>query len=62
MEIPDVLVVTKPCLGSAALRSRRDLDAALRALGGRRAATKLLTGHGALDVPALTRAVKAAAL
>ncbi|MEY2441770.1 MAG: GTPase [bacterium] len=33
MEIPDVLVVTKADLGAVALRSRRDLHAALRALG-----------------------------
>ena len=35
MEIPDVLVVTKADLGAAALRSRRDLNAALRSLGAR---------------------------
>jgi LAO/AO transport system kinase len=34
MEIPDVLVVTKADLGTVALQSRRDLDAALRSLGG----------------------------
>jgi LAO/AO transport system kinase len=33
MEIPDVLVVTKADLGVIALRARRDLHAALRALG-----------------------------
>jgi LAO/AO transport system kinase len=33
METPDVLVVTKADLGQIALRSRRDLNAALRALG-----------------------------
>ncbi len=33
MEIPDVLVVTKADLGPAAMRSRRDLNAALRSLG-----------------------------
>jgi LAO/AO transport system kinase len=33
MEIPDVLVVTKADLGKVALRSRRDLNAALRSLG-----------------------------
>jgi LAO/AO transport system kinase len=33
MEIPDVLVVTKADLGDIALRTRRDLHAALRALG-----------------------------
>ena len=33
MEIPDVLVVTKADLGVVAQSSRRDLDAALRALG-----------------------------
>jgi LAO/AO transport system kinase len=33
MEIPDVLVVTKADLGAVALRSRRDLHAALRSLG-----------------------------
>jgi len=33
MEIPDVLVVTKADLGAVAQSSRRDLDAALRALG-----------------------------
>jgi len=35
MEIPDVLVVTKADLGPPALRSRRDLNAALRSLGER---------------------------
>lgn len=35
MEIPDVLVVTKADLGTVALRSRRDLNAALRSLGER---------------------------
>jgi LAO/AO transport system kinase len=35
MEIPDVLVVTKADLGQVALRSRRDLNAALRSLGAR---------------------------
>ncbi len=35
MEIPDVLVVTKADLGAVALRSRRDLHAALRSLGAR---------------------------
>jgi len=34
MEIPDVLVVTKADLGQIALRTRRDLAAALRSLGG----------------------------
>lgn len=38
MEIPDVLVVTKADLGAIALRSRRDLSAALRSLGGEGAA------------------------
>ena len=62
MEIPDVPVVTKADLGVAALRSWHDLIAALRALGGRRAATKQLAAQdGALDVPALTRALEAAA-
>jgi LAO/AO transport system kinase len=35
MEIPDLLVVTKADLGPLALRTRRDLGAALRALGSR---------------------------
>src|SRR3954463_15022712 len=35
MEVPDVLVVTKADLGDVALRSRRDLSAALRSLGSR---------------------------
>lgn len=35
MEVPDVLVVTKADMGDAALRARRDLAAALRALGSR---------------------------
>jgi len=35
MEVPDVLVVTKADLGDVALRARRDLAAALRALGKR---------------------------
>jgi LAO/AO transport system kinase len=35
MEVPDVLVVTKADLGDVALRARRDLSAALRALGAR---------------------------
>jgi len=33
MEVPDVLVVTKADLGEIALRARRDLQAALRAVG-----------------------------
>jgi len=36
METPDVLVVTKSDLGQPALRSHRDLSAALRSLGNRR--------------------------
>lgn len=35
MEVPDVLVVTKADLGQIALRARRDLSSALRALGSR---------------------------
>jgi LAO/AO transport system kinase len=35
MEIPDVLVVTKADLGQVAVRTRRDLIAALRSLGSR---------------------------
>jgi len=35
MEIPDVLVVTKSDLGQVAMRSRRDLNGALRSLGER---------------------------
>jgi len=35
MEIPDVLVVTKADLGQVAMRTRRDLSAALRSLGAR---------------------------
>jgi LAO/AO transport system kinase len=35
MEVPDVLVVTKADLGEVALRARRDLSQALRALGSR---------------------------
>ena len=35
MEIPDVLVVTKADLGQIALRTRRDVTAALRSLGSR---------------------------
>jgi LAO/AO transport system kinase len=35
MEIPDVLVVTKADLGTLALRTRRDLSAALRSMGSR---------------------------
>jgi len=41
METPDVLVVTKSDLGSPALRSRRDLSAALRSLG--ESATRVLS-------------------
>jgi LAO/AO transport system kinase len=37
MEIPDVLVVTKADLGQIAVRTRRDLTAALRSLGSRSA-------------------------
>jgi len=37
MEIPDVLVVTKADLGEIAIRTRRDLSAALRSLGQGRA-------------------------
>ncbi len=40
MEIPDVLVVTKADLGQVAMRTRRDLTAALRSLGSR--ATKVI--------------------
>jgi LAO/AO transport system kinase len=40
MEIPDVLVVTKADLGQVAVRTRRDLTAALRSLGSR--ATKVI--------------------
>ena len=36
MEIPDLLVVTKADIGTVADRARRDLHAALRALGSRR--------------------------
>ncbi|MEA2347894.1 MAG: GTPase [Thermoleophilaceae bacterium] len=35
MEVPDVLVVTKADLGDSALRARRDLASALRAVGAR---------------------------
>ena len=35
METPDVLVVTKADMGDAAMRARRDLAAALRAIGSR---------------------------
>jgi LAO/AO transport system kinase len=35
MEVPDVLVVTKADMGDAAMRARRDLAAALRAVGSR---------------------------
>jgi LAO/AO transport system kinase len=35
MEVPDVLVVTKADMGDAAMRARRDLGAALRAVGSR---------------------------
>jgi GTPase len=35
MEVPDVLVVTKADLGDVAMRARRDLTQALRALGSR---------------------------
>ena len=35
MEVPDVLVVTKADLGDVAMRARRDLAQALRALGSR---------------------------
>lgn len=35
MEIPDILVVTKSDLGEIAMRTRRDLSAALRSLGSR---------------------------
>src|SRR4051812_10050174 len=35
MEVPDVLVVTKADLGQVAMRTRRDLTAALRSLGER---------------------------
>lgn len=41
METPDVLVVTKSDLGGPALRSRRDLSAALRSLGD--STTRLLS-------------------
>jgi LAO/AO transport system kinase len=41
MEVPDVLVVTKADLGKIALRTRRDLNAALRTLGAK-GSTKVL--------------------
>ncbi|MGN6373834.1 MAG: ArgK/MeaB family GTPase [Solirubrobacteraceae bacterium] len=41
MEVPDLLVVTKADMGQPALRTRRDLNAALRSLGGK-ASTKVL--------------------
>lgn len=42
MEVPDLLVVTKADMGQPALRTRRDLNAALRSLGAK-ASTKVLT-------------------
>jgi LAO/AO transport system kinase len=48
MEIPDVLVVTKSDLGEIALRTRRDLAAALRSLG--------VTGTAVLAVSSLAPA------
>ncbi len=50
MEIPDVLVVTKSDLGQIAMRTRRDLSAALRSLGAR-----------STDVLAVTRCIPPAA-
>ena len=41
MEVPDLLVVTKADMGQPALRTRRDLNAALRSLGGK-TSTKVL--------------------
>jgi LAO/AO transport system kinase len=35
MEVPDVLVVTKADMGDSAMRARRDLASALRAVGSR---------------------------
>jgi LAO/AO transport system kinase len=43
MEIPDVLVVTKADLGEIALRTRRDLSAALRSLGVARESDPVLS-------------------
>ena len=56
MEVPDVLVVTKADLGQIATRARRDLDSALRALGGRPAARRWLEQQPAnLGEPELLR-------
>jgi LAO/AO transport system kinase len=56
MEIPDVLVVTKADLGDVALRARRDLHAALRALGAPGTAvvpvSSLSPAHGIEDLVA----------
>ena len=49
MEIPDVLVVTKADLGAVALRSRRDLHAALRSLGAAETPVVAVSSLGARD-------------
>jgi LAO/AO transport system kinase len=60
METPDVLVVTKADLGDIALRTRRDLSAALRSLGSRAtevvAVSSLSPPSG---IPELTEALEA---
>ncbi|MDQ3678505.1 MAG: ArgK protein [Actinomycetota bacterium] len=45
MEIPDVLVVTKADLGNVAIRSQRDLNAALRSLGERETRVVAVSSH-----------------
>ena len=63
MEIPDVLVVTKADLGTVALRARRDLHAALRALGARDvpvvAVSSVREGGGPIGIEELVDALDA---
>jgi LAO/AO transport system kinase len=51
METPDVLVVTKADLGQIALASRRDLSAALRSLGGKRAGSTRVLAVSSVPPP-----------
>jgi len=57
MEVPDVLVVTKADMGDAAMRARRDLAAALRAVGSRE--TPVLAVSSLLPAKGMAELVKA---
>lgn len=58
MEVPDVLVVTKADLGPLAVRTRRDLHAALRSLGGSTPVIAVSSLPPAREFDALARALE----